>query len=179
VINAKDLPVNNKRIAMFYLMRHAEAAWSTATDIERPLTLQGEAGLRNSLAKNITQLQKIQRIVASPYLRTQQTAKIVAACLSEFHSNTNACDRIATLPIISDKSFTPSATINEAYSAIEGHWCENLLVVTHQPLIGNLIGYFEGLGYGASEPVAPGSIYEYTMEWPGPGCALRQSLFAV
>jgi phosphohistidine phosphatase len=179
VIDANELPVNNKRIAMFYLMRHAEAAWNTATDIERPLTLQGEADLRNSIAKNITQLHKIKKIIASPYLRTQQTAQIVATCLSKLHSNTNPGDRNATLPIVSDKSFTPSASIKEAYGAIEGHWCENLLVVTHQPLIGNLIGYFEGLGYGVSEPVAPGSIYEYAMEWPGPGCALRRSLFSV
>lgn len=164
---------------MFYLMRHAEAAWNTPTDIERPLTIQGEVDLRNSLIENITQLQNIQKIVASPYLRTQQTAKIVATCLSEFHSNTNASDITATLPILSDKNLTPSASINDAYKSIEEHWCDNLLVVTHQPLIGNLIGYFEGLGYGVLEPVAPGSIYEYAMEWPGSGCAFRQSLFSV
>ncbi len=151
---------------MFYLMRHAEASWAASTDQDRQLTERGRQDLMQLARRHQRSLQTIQKIVCSPYLRTQQTAQIIAAS-------------IGLENLVYEARLTPENSVKSAVSALEEHWCEHLLVVTHQPLIGCLINYLEHADSSMSQPVSPASIYSYAMEWPGPGCGLRESLFAV
>ena len=151
---------------MFLIMRHGEASWSAPTDFDRPLTSEGREQLVAMVKQRQRQLRGISKIVCSPYLRTRQTAAIIAASLNN-------------VDILYDNQLTPENTIAEAIVALEKHWCDQLLVVTHQPLIGNLISFFESGDLSRPEPVLPGSIYSYTMGWPGPDCGLRESVFFV
>ncbi len=151
---------------MFFLMRHAEASWAANSDLERELTDAGKQALFRLITDNLKSLQGIQKIVSSPYLRTRQTAKLVA-------------DAVGVQTIEFEKRLRPEISVNEALAGIEKHWSDNLLVVTHQPLIGNLISYIEHGNYVFIEPVTPGSIYGFSMEWPGPSSALRESVFSV
>ncbi len=152
---------------MFYLMRHGHASWAASTDQQRPLTDKGRELLQAMAKEHVHALSGISKIICSPYLRTQQTAAIINQNLA--------------VEILLEPSITPSNSVKEALLAIEKHWCEGLLVVTHQPLIGCLINYLEQGGDNATqypEMVEPGSLYSYSLPWPGPACAIRESLFS-
>lgn len=153
---------------MFYIMRHGKASWAAQTDHQRALTEAGANELSSMVERNQSELKGISKILSSPYLRTQQTSKIV--------------NQILDVEIVLSESITPSNTVKEALQSIEQQWCEGLLVVTHQPLIGNLICYLEHGQDSAThypEMVEPGSLYSYSLPWPGPACAIRESLFSV
>lgn len=151
---------------MFFLMRHGEASWDASTDFERQLTIAGQQQLSVLAQQQHRQLKGITKIVCSPFVRTRQSAAIIAQSIGD-------------VKIVYSDQITPANTVMEAVTALEKHWTEQLLVVTHQPLIGNLISYIELGDLSYPEPVLPGSIYSYSMEWPGPGCALRKSLLVV
>jgi len=149
---------------MFFLMRHGEASWDASLDFERELTPLGREQLAVLAYKHHSALCSITKIVCSPYLRTRQSAAIIA-------------DSLLGVEVVIDGQLTPNHSVKDALSAIEKHGCENVLVVTHQPLIGNLISYLEQGDLSYPEPVMPGSIYLYSMPWPGPGCGLREAVF--
>ena len=145
-------------------MRHAEAGWAASTDAQRELTTAGRSQL-TLLAENQRELfSPLQKIICSPYLRTRQTAQLIT-------------QGISGIKIECDDNLTPENSVEEALAAIEKHWCDHLLIVTHQPLIGNLISFLEQGSLHYPEPVTPGSIYSYVMAWPGPGCGQRQSVY--
>jgi phosphohistidine phosphatase len=153
---------------MFYLMRHGHASWEAASDQERPLTHNGSELLKRMISHHAVSLVNINKIICSPYLRTQQTAAIV-------NQNLN-------VEILLEPNITPSSSVKEALTSIEKHWCDGLLIVTHQPLIGCLINFLEQGESSAThfpEVVEPGSLYSYSLPWPGPACAIRESLFSV
>jgi len=149
---------------MFFLMRHGEASWEAPTDFERELTALGREQLLLLVQRHQQVLSPISKIVCSPFLRTRQSAAIIASAL-------------VNVDVIIDGQLTPDHSVKDAVSAIEKHGCDNVLFVTHQPLIGNLISYLEQGDQSNPESVLPGSIYRYSMQWPGPGCALRESVF--
>ena len=148
---------------MFHLMRHGEASWDAATDSQRPLTKAGKAQLMLLAANQAQLFRPVQKIICSPYLRTRQSAILIA-------------QQFEGIEILCEEDLTPENSPTKALLAIERHWCNNLLVVTHQPLIGNLISLLEQGDLHYPEPVVPGSVYSYVMDWPGPGCAQRHSL---
>lgn len=153
---------------MLFLMRHGQASWASDTDMGRALTDRGRQEIEGLTTEHLAGLKRIDKIICSPYLRTRQTAEIVARPLA--------------IDVIIEPNITPSNTVQEAVFAIEKHWSDNLLVVMHQPLIGTLISYLEHGEKSTNhfpEFVEPGSMYGFSLPWPGPGCAIRQSLFSV
>lgn len=151
---------------MLHLMRHGQAGWNAKTDMQRSLTEQGMQFIKQLSLTNAKHFRDIQKVVCSPYLRTRQTAHLMV-------------ENRAGIEVIFDHGLTPESTVKDALIAIEQHWCDELLIVTHQPLIGKLISYLEH-GMGAYlEPVDPGTVYSFSMVWPGPGCAERESVFFV
>ncbi|OUS27459.1 hypothetical protein A9R01_14335 ['Osedax' symbiont bacterium Rs2_46_30_T18] len=148
---------------MFHLMRHAEAGWGAATDSERELTAAGKAQLTLLAGNQRALFSPVQKVICSPYLRTRQTALLIS-------------QHLEGVDIEYEDDLTPETSSQQALAAIERHWCDNLLVVTHQPLIGNLISLLEQGDLRYPEPVVPGSVYSYIMAWPGPGCAQRRSV---
>lgn len=120
-----------------FLMRHGEAVTSTvtdaATDAVRPLTERGASDVLAMVERVGTSLAAIDTIWASPYLRAQQTAALVAKRLHK--------------PVHSVPELVPSvdpAVVLERLSCIE----ETLLLVGHQPLIGILVDRLAGLEPG-------------------------------
>ncbi len=61
------------------IMRHGQASWSAPSDRERPLTEQGAREVSSTVASLAAQ--KVDRILSSPYIRAQQTARIAAEAL--------------------------------------------------------------------------------------------------
>lgn len=114
-----------------FIMRHGEASMLADSDAQRPLTPQGqlEASLMGKWLFNLEI--KFDYVAVSPYLRAQQTASTL---LTELNNEF----QVDTLDII-----TPSGNASQVHDYIDGlctfNTYQNLLIVTHMPLVSYLI----------------------------------------
>lgn len=139
------------------VLRHAEAEPGGDQDANRALTRRGvlqAESMGRQLAQSFDQLQ----VVASPWLRAAETARIIAASTG---SDVGHLDRLL-----------PSGDPASVALALEPLWCDDgaLLVVTHQPLCGRLINWLAE-GVAGPAPVAPCSGAQLSLEWPAAGMA--------
>jgi phosphohistidine phosphatase len=109
-----------------WILRHGQAAPQARTDSERELTAKGREEVLHSAAHLMGQ--PLQRIVASPYVRAQQTAELVRQTLGFSGS-------IVTVPWL-----TPDSNPRRVLDELEAYNAEDVLLVSHQPLVGALIG---------------------------------------
>lgn len=110
-----------------WLLRHGEAAAYARSDAERPLTAQGRDEVRCS-AEHLRG-QALQRILVSPYLRAQQTAELVRSTLN------------LDLPLTTLDWLTPDDDPREVARHLDPFEGGDVLVVSHNPLLGELVGF--------------------------------------
>ena len=108
-----------------WILRHGEAQGHARTDAERNLTEHGRAEVLRSAAHLIGQ--PLSAIIASPYVRAQQTAQLVQEALA-------FKPEIRTVPWL-----TPDGNPQQVLEKLDTD--DNVLLVSHQPLVGNLISY--------------------------------------
>lgn len=111
-----------------WLLRHGEAEARARSDAERPLTERG----RKEVRRNAERLRgrPLQYILASPYLRAQQTAEIVREVLG------------LALPLTTVDWATPDDSPREAANRLDSYPGQCLLV-SHNPLLGQLAGFLQ------------------------------------
>ena len=117
-----------------WVMRHGEAVphGSRPHDSERELTDHGREEVLRSAAQLIGQ--PLTAIYASPYLRAQQTAQIVREALG-FEPEIRTVEWL-TPEVDPDKVTDQLVSVS------------NVLLVSHNPLVGNLLSYLQhGAGY--------------------------------
>ena len=141
-----------------YLMRHGEAVPFAASDAQRPLTPYGE----ECAAAAAEWLPESPRLLASPYLRTQQTATAVCRQPSEAES-------VEWLTPDNDPR-----QVLEALSQLSGD--QPLLLVTHQPLISRLLGLLLTGDSRDAPAMDPASLACVECEVIAAGCAELQWL---
>ncbi|AZF52207.1 Phosphohistidine phosphatase SixA [Pseudomonas sp. R4-34-07] len=110
-----------------WILRHGQAQAHARTDAERNLTEHGRAEVLRSAAHLIGQ--PLSAIIASPYARAQQTAQLVREVLG-FEP------QIRTVPWL-----TPEDSPAQVLEKLDTD--DNVLLVSHQPLVGNLIGFLQ------------------------------------
>lgn len=111
-----------------WVLRHGEATLQASTDALRPLTDHGSKQVLHNAT--FLQGQPLAGILASPYLRAQQTAQLVQQALG-------GTVAMQTVPWL-----TPDSEPDDALAELgqrEGNW----LLVSHQPLVGTLLGLLE------------------------------------
>ncbi|EZI27896.1 phosphohistidine phosphatase SixA [Pseudomonas extremaustralis] len=133
-----------------WILRHGEAQAHARTDAERNLTEQGRAEALRSAAHLIGQ--PIDAIFASPYVRAQQTAQLVREALG-FEPD------IRTVPWL-----TPEGNPQQVLEKLDAD--ENVLLVSHQPLVGNLIGFLRHGHQRQPQPMYTASLAELEGEFP-------------
>jgi phosphohistidine phosphatase len=136
-------------------MRHGEAEMFAVSDESRALTSGGAEKVRLKLTELKPQLNAIDCIIHSPYLRAAQTAEIVAQCLG-----------IKTL-IVSEK-WTPEANPSEVLASLETFSNLTPLIVTHMPIVSRV----EALCCGEPQYPQPFNCAELSCidaDWPGAG----------
>ena len=119
-----------------YLMRHAEAVefsdGEVPRDADRKLTEKGrrQAKRMGSLLKRLDV--KIERVLASPFVRAQETAEIVVAA--------------ARLPVKvrTLDALKPNTGTDAMWAALSGAGGESVLVVGHLPSMAHLAGSLLG-----------------------------------
>ena len=116
-----------------WVLRHGEAVpYGSCPDSERELTDHGRNEALSSAAHLIGQ--PLTAIYASPYLRAQQTAQIVREALG-FEPEIRTVEWL-TPEVDPDKVTDQLVSVS------------NVLLVSHNPLVGNLLSYLQhGAGY--------------------------------
>jgi phosphohistidine phosphatase SixA len=117
-----------------FIMRHGEAQAKAETDTQRELAQQGREDIVQMAADYASALESIDVIWASPYVRTQQTAKLLAEQLGK--------------SVITQSFLQPSGNPIDTLSALEADSENTVLIVSHQPLVGILVDGLAGLEPG-------------------------------
>jgi len=133
-----------------WILRHGEAEAHARTDAERNLTERGRAEVLRSAAHLIGQ--PLGAIIASPYVRAQQTARLVREALGFVPD-------IRTVPWL-----TPEGSPEQVLAHLEAE--DNVLLVSHQPLVGNLISFLQHGHSRQPQPMYTASLAELEGDFP-------------
>jgi phosphohistidine phosphatase len=143
-----------------YILRHGEAARADGAD-EQALTARGREQVA-AVGSVLQQLPQPQLIVHSPKLRACQTASIVAGFLP-------------TVPLQESAELVPESSPARVEGLLHGLSVECVLLVSHLPLVANLVGWFRN--GDASDYDLPGyppaGLVGLDSEVPARGCATQ------
>ena len=116
-----------------WVLRHGEAEpYGSRPDSERALTAHGREEVLRSAARLMGQ--PVTAIYASPYLRAQETAQLVREALG-FEPEIRTVDWL-----------TPETDPDKVAEQLVS--VSDVLLVSHNPLVGNLLSYLQhGAGY--------------------------------
>ncbi|WP_295802969.1 phosphohistidine phosphatase SixA [uncultured Microbulbifer sp.] len=119
---------------LLYVMRHGKAEPYSKSDETRALTERGRADVAAVCKERASELAQVKTIWASPFVRTRQTAKIVA---ETFRREVEINEYLT--------GDTPLTALLEVLAEVPE---ENfpLLLVSHQPLVGSLVNGLCGTG---------------------------------
>ncbi|CAI2796122.1 phosphohistidine phosphatase SixA [Pseudomonas fluorescens group sp.] len=133
-----------------WILRHGEAEGHARTDAERNLTEHGCAEVLRSAAQLMGQ--PLSAIIASPYVRAQQTAQLVREVLG-FEPE------VRTVPWL-----TPEGNPLQVLDKLDTD--DNVLLVSHQPLVGNLISFLQHGHQRQPQPMHTASLAELEGDFP-------------
>lgn len=133
-----------------WVLRHGEAESHAPSDAQRNLTERGREEVLHSAAHLIGQ--PISAIIASPYMRAQQTAQLVREALG-------------FVPEIRTVSWlTPDGNPLQVLEKLDTD--DNVLLVSHQPLVGNLISFLQHGHQRQPQPMHTASLAELEGDFP-------------
>ena len=133
-----------------WVLRHGEAESHAPSDAQRNLTERGREEVLHSAAHLIGQ--PISAIIASPYARAQQTAQLVREALG-------FVPEIRTVPWL-----TPDGNPLQVLEKLDTD--DNVLLVSHQPLVGNLISFLQHGHQRQPQPMHTASLAELEGDFP-------------
>lgn len=140
------------------VVRHGSASHNAANDSVRPLT---ERGIREAHAAGHVIQTTPSRILHSTLLRAQQTAKIIHAYFPD--------------AVLEEVDFiTPDDDPKQVIKRLENYPDEQLMIVSHQPLVSYLIALLVdgSIGsYGQNVFLNPANFVEMEFDVFGAGCA--------
>ncbi|MNR04259.1 Phosphohistidine phosphatase SixA [compost metagenome] len=145
-----------------WVLRHGEAEQRANTDAERRLTAHGREQVLRSAAVLLGQ--PLQVILASPYVRAQQTAALVHEALG------------FAKPVQTVSWLTPDSDPQAVIAELDKLGVEEVLLVSHQPLVGNLVGLLEHGNYRHPAPMSTASLAQLEGEWPLAGLMTLSNL---
>lgn len=123
-----------------FVLRHGKAEPYNSQDASRELVERGRREVEQIIQASLIDLQHIEEIWVSPYIRAQQTAQIAA--------------RRFSLPLRSQKLLLPESDPAAVISVIQEAKCASLLLVSHQPLVSRLVDTLCGSAMGFMETAA-------------------------
>ncbi|WP_110947206.1 phosphohistidine phosphatase SixA [Pseudomonas bohemica] len=135
-----------------WILRHGEAQYRARTDAERELTSNGREEVLSSAAYLLGQ--PLRWIIASPYVRARQTADIVRQALG-------FADSVVTVPWL-----TPDSDARRVLENLDLYASDDVLLVSHQPLVGALIGLAVHGNLQQAEPMHTASLAELEADFP-------------
>jgi phosphohistidine phosphatase len=147
-----------------WLMRHAaaEERASSGRDADRTLSEDGHRRARE-VARGLAELEPgIQLILTSPYARARQTAEPVARAL-------RLSGRLRET-----QALEPASDPEEILDEIRSEKVEGVLLVGHEPHMGNLLGRLVAGHAGLEIPMRKAAVAR--LSWSGSGQAMLRAL---
>lgn len=135
-----------------WILRHGEAQSRARTDAERELTANGREEVLTSAAHLLGQ--PLRWIIASPYVRAQQTAELVRQALG-------FTDAVVTVPWL-----TPDSDPRKVLENLDLYASDDALLVSHQPLVGSVIGLAVHGNLQQAEPMHTASLAQLDGDFP-------------
>ncbi|OCR23749.1 phosphohistidine phosphatase [Pseudomonas syringae] len=135
-----------------WVLRHGEAQAQARSDAERELTRNGREQVLHSAAHLMGQ--PLQRILASPYVRARQTAELVRQALG------------FSEPVVIVPWLTPDNDPHQVLSHLDAYASDDVLLVSHQPLVGALIGLAVHGSTQQPQPMSTASLAELSGDFP-------------
>lgn len=142
---------------LVYLLRHALAEDSAATDSARDLTAQGLAQDRSITEKFRPYSPAMDRVLCSPYSRARQTADAVMTLFPD-------------IALTTDESIKPGGDVYAVLDAIEGYHLQHLLIVSHNPFLSNLLSVMVDGTMESHRYVDNATLHCISMDIVAPGC---------
>lgn len=141
-----------------FVLRHGRAENRAASDFDRALTDSGRADLTRVLTGSREALAGVDQVWVSPLLRAQQSAAIAVQVLG------------GSPPMETTEALVPEADLNKLYRRLQGFTGEALLLVSHQPLVGELVNDLCGAEPGL-HPMGTASLAALELELVASGLA--------
>ena len=142
---------------LVYLLRHAIAEDSAATDSVRDLTAEGLTQARSIAEKFKQYAPAMDRVQCSPYNRAQQTASAVMTLFPD-------------LTLTLDERIKPGGDVYAVMDAIEGYDVQHLLIVSHNPFLSNLLSVMVDGTMESHRFVDNATLHCVSMDIVAPGC---------
>lgn len=127
-----------------WVLRHGEAASQAPTDAQRELTGNGTREVLASAGHLMGQT--LDAVLASPYVRAQQTAALVHDALR------------LQVPVTTVPWLTPDSQPQQVGAELAKLGLSNVLLVSHQPLVGTLISLLVHGSVQQPEPMQTASL---------------------
>lgn len=131
-----------------FILRHGQAESQQTTDDARNLTTNGRVDVAATLKFSASELNSVQEIWASSLVRAQQTAQIAYDFLAQQGVNT----LLKTTDLI-----VPEADPYVFFDTLQNTQLESILVVSHQPFVGQVIDLLCG-SYDGFHPMDTSSF---------------------
>lgn len=147
-----------------WVLRHGEAEPRANSDAERRLTVHGREQVLHSAARLLGE--PLQAIIASPYVRAQQTAALVQGALGFVE------------PVRTVSWLTPDNDPRQVIAELDRLGLEHVLLVSHQPLVGALVGLLEQGHCQAPSAMSTATLAELEGDWPLAGLMTLLGLHA-
>lgn len=142
----------------FFVMRHAQASFNASSDRNRPITDNGVEQTKRLLNDHAESLSQVNQLWSSDLLRARQTAEIVS-------DKTNLA--------VHEKHFlSPDGDVKAVLDELRSLPSEIcLLIVSHQPLVGELVSFLLNGNVHQSHPYSTSEILELDLALYEPGMA--------
>lgn len=134
-----------------WIMRHGQAQSQAVSDSARELTDAGRKEVLTSASH--LQGRPLQRVLVSPYVRAQQTAAVVQGVLQ------------ADITQLTVDWLTPDSDPFEALRQLDALGLDEVLLVSHQPLVGSLTGLLAHGNLQQPQPMNTASLAELDGEF--------------
>ena len=132
-----------------YLVRHGDALardGSIATDVDRPLSKQGEEDARRAGRLLSRMDPAIALVLTSPAVRAVETGRLIAEALP------------GRPELTTSERLKPGARIDAILKEVIAEARESIVAVGHQPDLGTLIAWLVADGGPASFVLPPGTV---------------------
>ena len=128
-----------------FLMRHGDAELFAVSDAQRALSSRGHLEISSIFNQVATHLKGLNEVWVSPYIRAQQTWQQVEQAITDTLE-------FPALKVLTQPAIEPSGNVVEVLAllgqALNNPNIHKLLLVTHQPFVGELLERLCGLDAG-------------------------------
>lgn len=142
---------------LIYLVRHGKAEQKALRDQDRELTREGLMETRAMVAKFRLQATSMDMAVMSPYQRARQTASIMRVAIPGMRFEPS-------------ELLTPNADVYELLETIESYRVMHVLLVSHNPLLSNLLSLMIDATLETSRHMDTSHLVCVEMDCVAPGC---------